>query len=110
MWPVPAPGSDPLRGGSPEIRRRSGILRIGAAGSHRADATSLRCDLLPESYDASSFANAVEAARGERFGLGVLYRRPEGEAPVVLPAGLAGEGGVWPPTPEAADLPPGDAG
>jgi 2-oxoglutarate ferredoxin oxidoreductase subunit beta len=70
----------------------------------------LRCDLLPESYDPSNFAHAVKAARGERFALGVLYRRPEGEAPAVLPAALAGEGGVWPPTPEAADLPPGDAG
>ncbi len=69
-----------------------------------------RCDILPESYDPSDFARAVDAARGERFALGVLYRRPPDQPPAVLPAELAGEAGVWAPAPETADLPPGDAG
>jgi hypothetical protein len=34
-----------------------------------------RCDLLPPDYDPSEFARAIEAARGERFMPGVLYRR-----------------------------------
>ncbi|HEY3217128.1 MAG TPA: thiamine pyrophosphate-dependent enzyme [Candidatus Eisenbacteria bacterium] len=55
-----------------------------------------RCDLLPESYDPSDFARAVEAARGDRFALGVLYRRPPGAPPVVATEAMAGTAGVWP--------------
>ena len=55
-----------------------------------------RCDMLPEGYDARDFTKAMEAARGDRFLLGVLYRRdpeslPEG---ALEPAGVAG---VWQP-------------
>ncbi len=34
------------------------------------------CDMLPEDYDPTDFSAAVEATRGERFALGVIYRRP----------------------------------
>ncbi len=55
-----------------------------------------RCDLLPETYDPSDFSRAVEVSRSERFALGVIYRRPAGEAPAVAPGDMAGRAGVWP--------------
>jgi 2-oxoglutarate ferredoxin oxidoreductase subunit beta len=61
-----------------------------------ADVIYRRCDLLPDDYDPSDFARAVEATRGERFQLGVLYRRPPGEKPAVLPSDLQDFAGVWP--------------
>jgi 2-oxoglutarate ferredoxin oxidoreductase subunit beta len=81
-----------------------------------ADTIYKRCDLLPEDYDPSDLTRALEVARaGERFSLGVIYRRPPEEP---LGAGLAqtaGAAGIWPPLPDAAspereDLPPGDMG
>ena len=42
-------------------------------------------------------ARAVEAARGARFALGVIYRRPPEQPTAVIPEDLAGEAGVWPP-------------
>ena len=69
-----------------------------------------RCDPLPEAHDPTDFARAVEVSRGERFALGVLYRRPEGQPPAVIPEALAGEPTLWPPAPETQDLPPGDGG
>jgi 2-oxoglutarate ferredoxin oxidoreductase subunit beta len=35
-----------------------------------------RCDLLPSDHDPTDLTRAMEVARGERFALGVLYRRP----------------------------------
>jgi len=67
-----------------------------------------RCDLLPETYDPGDFTRAVEASRSERFALGVIYRRPVGEAQAVAPEAMAGAAGVWPqvvPNGEAADHP-----
>ncbi|MBI4364582.1 MAG: 2-oxoacid ferredoxin oxidoreductase [Candidatus Latescibacteria bacterium] len=55
-----------------------------------------RCDMLPEGYDPTDFAKAVEATRGERFQLGVIYRRD----PEALPEGAlepAGVAGIWQP-------------
>jgi len=34
------------------------------------------CDMLPEDYDPTDFAAAVEVTRSERFALGVIYRKP----------------------------------
>jgi len=61
-----------------------------------------RCDLLPETHDPADFEAAMAAARGERFQLGVLYRKPEG-APSPA-AGAEGEArrGVWTPAEDAA--------
>jgi pyruvate/2-oxoacid:ferredoxin oxidoreductase beta subunit len=56
-----------------------------------------RCDLLPESHDPTDFNRAVEVARGSRFALGILYRRPPEQAPAVVGEELAGQAGVWPP-------------
>jgi 2-oxoglutarate ferredoxin oxidoreductase subunit beta len=50
-----------------------------------------RCDLVPEGYDSGNLSMALDAARGDRFLLGVLYRRD--------PADVASDGsdtvGVW---------------
>jgi hypothetical protein len=56
-----------------------------------------RCDLLPASHDPGDFMAAIEAARGPRFALGVLYRRPPDQAPAVVAEELGGQAGVWPP-------------
>ena len=70
-----------------------------------------RCDLLPETYDPGDFSRAVEVSRSERFALGVIYRRPVGEAQGVAPGGMAGVAGVWPegvPNGEGAAAFPGE--
>jgi 2-oxoglutarate ferredoxin oxidoreductase subunit beta len=67
-----------------------------------------RCDLLPETYDPSDLSRALEMARGDRFALGVLYRRPPEAPPAVVPAGWGGEAGIWPSIGEAAREMPGD--
>jgi 2-oxoglutarate ferredoxin oxidoreductase subunit beta len=36
-----------------------------------------RCDVLPENYDPGNLRVAAEAACGERFNLGILYRKQE---------------------------------
>jgi 2-oxoglutarate ferredoxin oxidoreductase subunit beta len=50
-----------------------------------------RCDPVPEGYDPGNLSMALDAARGDRFLLGVLYRRD--------PADVASDGsdtvGVW---------------
>ncbi|HEX7078942.1 MAG TPA: thiamine pyrophosphate-dependent enzyme [Candidatus Eisenbacteria bacterium] len=56
-----------------------------------------RCDLLPADYDPSDLTRAMDVARGERFALGVLFRRPPEKPNAVAPADWAGEGGIWPP-------------
>jgi 2-oxoglutarate ferredoxin oxidoreductase subunit beta len=56
-----------------------------------------RCDMLPQSHDATSFEQAIAAARRERFQLGVIYRRPPEERPAVAAELEGSEVGVWPP-------------
>ena len=71
-----------------------------------------RCDPLPADYDPSDFARAVEVARGERFALGILYRREPGSAPAVAAAAHASAADVWPAAPAAVqpdlETEPGD--
>lgn len=55
-----------------------------------------RCDMLPDDHDPADFVKAMEAARGDRFQLGIIYRRdpelpPEG---AIEPSGVAG---IWQP-------------
>lgn len=54
-----------------------------------------RCDILPPDHDPSDFGRAVETVRGERFALGVIYRRPVGTQVATVPADLAAEQGIW---------------
>ena len=56
-----------------------------------------RCDVLPGDHDPSDFARAIEIARGERFALGILYRRPVDRAPEVAAEDMTGKTGIWPP-------------
>jgi 2-oxoglutarate ferredoxin oxidoreductase subunit beta len=49
-----------------------------------------RSVLLPETHDPTDFQQAMQVATGERFALGVIYRREPGAAPV----GLVGEDAV----------------
>jgi 2-oxoglutarate ferredoxin oxidoreductase subunit beta len=56
-----------------------------------------RSDMLPDDHDAGDFARAMELARGDRFALGVLYRRPPDERPAVTGADAGEMTGVWPP-------------
>jgi len=53
-----------------------------------------RCDVLPQGYDSSNLTAAIEAARSDRFQLGILYRRDPkiGTEGAVEMAGVAG---VW---------------
>jgi 2-oxoglutarate ferredoxin oxidoreductase subunit beta len=46
-----------------------------------------RCELLPATHDPTDFAHAMQVATGERFALGIIYRREPGAPPV----GLVGE-------------------
>jgi 2-oxoglutarate ferredoxin oxidoreductase subunit beta len=54
-----------------------------------------RCTLLPPEHDRTNLGAAMEAARGDRFQLGVLYRQD----PEVTPEGTVEESvaGVWQP-------------
>ena len=61
-----------------------------------------RCDPLPESHDPADFDAAMAAARGERFQLGVLYRRPPGERPPAAGADYGEARTVWTPADETA--------
>jgi 2-oxoglutarate/2-oxoacid ferredoxin oxidoreductase subunit beta len=54
-----------------------------------------RCDLLPESHDPTDFDAAMAASRGDRFQLGILYRRPPGARPAAAGADFGERGGVW---------------
>jgi hypothetical protein len=56
-----------------------------------------RCDLAPADYDPTDFARAIQAARGDRFLLGILYRRDPGVRPAVAGADYSAAVGVWPP-------------
>jgi 2-oxoglutarate/2-oxoacid ferredoxin oxidoreductase subunit beta len=77
-----------------------------------------RCDLLPAEYDPGDLTRAMDVARGERFSLGVLYRRDPKEAAGIVPRDLVSAAGIWPAVGAVAgdagegteDLPPGDAG
>ncbi len=56
-----------------------------------------RCELLPESWDPTDYARALEAADGDRFKLGVIYRRVPDRTPETIVDELAGEVPVHPP-------------
>jgi hypothetical protein len=60
-----------------------------------------RCVLLPERHDPTDFALALDVARGQRFALGVLYRRDPNIAPGIGESSGAHEAGVWPPVTQA---------
>jgi len=53
-----------------------------------------RCDVLPPEYDSTNLTAAMEAARAERFQLGILYRR-DPEIPEQAAAEAVGVAGVW---------------
>jgi 2-oxoglutarate ferredoxin oxidoreductase subunit beta len=59
-----------------------------------ADELYRRCDVLPDDHDASDFSRACAMAVGERFPLGVLYRRPPGEEPLTAGVKRLGEPAV----------------
>lgn len=63
-----------------------------------------QCDLLPESYDPTNFAQAVETARAERFALGVIYRRPPGERPAISGPDHSDAVGIWPSLDTPAEI------
>lgn len=56
-----------------------------------------RCDLLPPDHDATDIAKAMEIARGQRFALGIIYRRDPGKAPGLGEGEGAVQAGIWPP-------------
>ncbi|HVP38158.1 MAG TPA: thiamine pyrophosphate-dependent enzyme [Candidatus Saccharimonadales bacterium] len=53
-----------------------------------------RSFMLPPEYDPTNFAAAVEAARLDRFALGVIYRRVPGQKPATAGPELMDEGGI----------------
>ncbi len=53
-----------------------------------------RCDVLPSEYDPTDLAHAMDAARGDRFQLGILYRRAP-DAATEAEAEAVGAAGVW---------------
>jgi 2-oxoglutarate ferredoxin oxidoreductase subunit beta len=53
-----------------------------------------RCDVLPPDYDPSDLTAALDAARADRFQLGILYRR-DPETGAESAAEMAGVAGVW---------------
>ncbi len=60
-----------------------------------ADEIYHRCDVLPENFPNDDFIAASEAARGERFSLGVIYKKSPGEP---LPDGSVTDDddmGIW---------------
>ena len=70
-----------------------------------------RCVMLPQDYDAADLDQAMDAARGQRFALGVIYRRPLAQRPGSAGADEGGGVGVWTPAGHAAEQGfPGDAG
>jgi len=75
-----------------------------------ADEVYKRCDLLPDDYDPTNFQSAFDLARGERFALGVLYKRPIEEMPAVVGKGMTGAADIWRPAEpdDRIDLPPGE--
>lgn len=64
-------------------------------GPTYGDTIYKRCDLLPAEYDPSDFSRAVDLVRGERFALGVIYRRPDGDPLATVPKDLLAERGIW---------------
>ena len=69
------------------------------------------CVMLPSTYDASDFDAAMDAARGQRFALGVLYHRPPGQHPDAAGPDFVAGAGIWGPKDQAIEIiPPGDAG
>jgi 2-oxoglutarate ferredoxin oxidoreductase subunit beta len=56
-----------------------------------------RCKLLPDGYDPSDLSVALDVARGQRFALGILYRRDPSKAPSVGEHDGAAQAGIWPP-------------
>ena len=86
-------------------------------GPAYADTIYKRCDMLPADYDPTDLARAMAAAQGERFALGILYRRPPGAPLTMAPGVQPGETGIWQPVPAGGngepspeDLPAGDMG
>jgi 2-oxoglutarate ferredoxin oxidoreductase subunit beta len=81
-------------GNLPHVRQmlREGIAYPGFAFVHvlaacvtyqtptYANELYARCDTLPEGYDPTDLGAAIARARADRFQLGLLYRRPLGEA------------------------------
>ncbi len=60
-----------------------------------AEAVYQRCVMLPPSYDPADIDAAMGAARGQRFALGVIYKRPVDPTAAAL---IAAQGaGVWAP-------------
>jgi 2-oxoglutarate ferredoxin oxidoreductase subunit beta len=60
-----------------------------------ADEVYRRCDLLPENHDPADFGMAIDAARADRFQLGVIYRRPPERGSDVVPDDMTGLPGMW---------------
>jgi 2-oxoglutarate ferredoxin oxidoreductase subunit beta len=54
-----------------------------------------RCDLLPADYDPSDFDRASHVALGERFPLGIIYRREPGVRPAAAGPDYTHAAGVW---------------
>lgn len=72
-------------------------------GRRYSESVYQRCDVLGDDYDPTDFAAAIDAARGDRFALGVLYKRPPGELPAVAGASLLTGSDMWhAPSPETA--------
>jgi len=70
-----------------------------------------RCFLLPDDHDSSDFNRACDLARGDKFALGVLYRRPPGDRPAAAGPDLAEQVGIWPSVGAPGEMTfPGDAG
>ena len=65
-------------------------------GPQYGEAIYQRCDMLPAEFDATDLTKAMEAARAERFALGVLYRRPVELAPGLGGGDAAAAEGIWP--------------
>jgi 2-oxoglutarate/2-oxoacid ferredoxin oxidoreductase subunit beta len=57
-------------------------------GASYANTIYERCDILPADYDPTDFGRAVNVLCGDRFALGVIYRRSEGVPLATVPADL----------------------
>lgn len=73
-----------------------------------ADTIYRRCDPVPATHDPTDFDQAMRAARGERFALGILYHRPPGTPSDLTPHDTHTNRAVWSPSPPD-DRPPGDS-